>query len=286
MKSTIGNLMVSDIVGPKKHSLEGQPVEEMNIDNGLNHTKKKDEIVPFRHSGPDANPITPCKMEILRDKCCNYCKKRSEASCEVEHIKDGSTDGEYEHFLKMIRQLECEGHIEKSFRVKFLTCYSLRANSEDKRVVKVFVDTFTNDPSCLTGQLVDTFMEKISRKRPLPVRVKVMIWSIRTLMEGCDYVLAPQEVWKKLHYWYKGGPALPRGMIQQSSQIRSFSVEVYLLRLQLTDARDNNQFVIHISEKVHFDCIYRGIGALSSRESKLLAGNHSIALAIQLTYCS
>ncbi|KAF6146848.1 hypothetical protein GIB67_018501 [Kingdonia uniflora] len=164
MKSTIGNLVVSDIVGPKKHSLEGQPVEEMNIDNGLNHTKKKDEIVPFRHSGPDANPITPYKMEILRDKCSSYCKKRSEASCEVEHIKDGSTDGEYEHFLKMIRQLECEGHIEKSFRVKFLTWYSLQANSGDKRVVKVFVDIFTNDPSCLAGQLVDTFMEKISRK--------------------------------------------------------------------------------------------------------------------------
>ncbi|KAF6142311.1 hypothetical protein GIB67_023336 [Kingdonia uniflora] len=168
MKSTIGNLVVSDIVGPEKHSLEGQPVEELNIDNGLNHNEKKNEIVPFRHSGPDANPITPCKMEILRDKCSSYCKKRSEASCEVEHIKDGSTDGEYEHFVKMIRQLECEGHIEKSFRVKFLTWYSLRANSEDKRVVKVFVDTFANDPSCLAGQLVDTFMEKISRKRPPP----------------------------------------------------------------------------------------------------------------------
>ncbi|KAF6136369.1 hypothetical protein GIB67_028059 [Kingdonia uniflora] len=88
MKSTIGNLVVSDIVGPEEHSLEGQPVKEMNIDNRLNHTAKKDEIVPFRHSGPDTNSSTPCKIKIFRDKCSSYCKKRSEASCEVEHIKD------------------------------------------------------------------------------------------------------------------------------------------------------------------------------------------------------
>ncbi|KAF6172019.1 hypothetical protein GIB67_029437 [Kingdonia uniflora] len=35
--------------------------------------------------------------------------------------------------------------------------------------------------------------------------------------------------------------------------------------------------------EVHFDCIYRDIGALSSKESKLLAGNHSIAQVIQET---
>ncbi|KAF6136233.1 hypothetical protein GIB67_001642 [Kingdonia uniflora] len=82
---------------------------------------------------------------------------------------------------------------------------------------------------------------------------------IPTLMEEYDYVLAPQEVWKKLHYWYKGGPALPRRMIQQSSQIRSFSVEVYPLRLQLTDARDNKQFVIHISKKASVSELYHKI---------------------------
>ncbi|KAF6145605.1 hypothetical protein GIB67_037638 [Kingdonia uniflora] len=121
MKLTIGNLVVSDIVGPEEHSLEGQLVMEMNMDNRLNHTGKKDEIVPFRHSGPDTNPSTPCKIEIMRDKCSSYCKKRSEASCEVEHIKDESTDGEYQHFVKMIRQLKYEGYIKRSFRVKFLT---------------------------------------------------------------------------------------------------------------------------------------------------------------------
>lgn len=68
--------------------------------------------------------------------------------------------------MKVIRWLECDGHIEKSFRQKFLTWYSLRATPEQVRVVKVFVDTLIEDPSSLAGQLVDTFSEIISSKRP------------------------------------------------------------------------------------------------------------------------
>nr|GMD41990.1 peptidyl-prolyl cis-trans isomerase FKBP18, chloroplastic [Ipomoea batatas] len=37
--------------------------------------------------------------------------------------------------------------------------------------------------------------------------------------------------------------------------------------------------------QVHFDCVYRGITAVSSRESKLLAGNRIIAQVICF-YCS
>lgn len=36
--------------------------------------------------------------------------------------------------------------------------------------------------------------------------------------------------------------------------------------------------------QVHFDCLYRGITAISSRESKLLAGNRSIAQVGSLTF--
>ncbi|KAJ8618371.1 hypothetical protein MRB53_014557 [Persea americana] len=35
--------------------------------------------------------------------------------------------------------------------------------------------------------------------------------------------------------------------------------------------------------QVHFDCVYRGITAISSRESKILAGNRSIAQAYEFT---
>ncbi|VVA23205.1 PREDICTED: peptidyl-prolyl cis-trans isomerase [Prunus dulcis] len=36
--------------------------------------------------------------------------------------------------------------------------------------------------------------------------------------------------------------------------------------------------------EVHFDCLYRGITAVSSRESKLLAGNRSIAQVLNFTF--
>lgn len=35
-------------------------------------------------------------------------------------------------------------------------------------------------------------------------------------------------------------------------------------------------------KQVHFDCLYRGITAVSSRESKLLAGNRIIAQVVKV----
>ncbi|KAL0372890.1 UNVERIFIED_CONTAM: Ubiquitin carboxyl-terminal hydrolase 10 [Sesamum calycinum] len=48
---------------------------------------------------------------------------------------------------------------------------------------------------------------------------------LRTLEEGRDYVLVPQEVWEKLLKWYKGGPVLPRKMISVGDQQKQFIVE-------------------------------------------------------------
>ncbi|KAK1611937.1 hypothetical protein QYE76_035610 [Lolium multiflorum] len=49
--------------------------------------------------------------------------------------------------VKVIRQLECEGHVDIHFRVKFLTWLSLRVTLREKEIVSVFVDTFTDDLS-------------------------------------------------------------------------------------------------------------------------------------------
>lgn len=77
------------------------------------------------------------------------------------------TDAEaYVFCVKAVRSLECEGHVESNFRVKFLTWLSLRATRYEKRVVSVFVDTFIDDPASLAGQLTDTFSEAIYGKRP------------------------------------------------------------------------------------------------------------------------
>lgn len=76
------------------------------------------------------------------------------------------------YVVKIMKWLECEGHIEKSFRQKFLTWYNLRATPQHVRVVKVYVDTFLEDPAALAEQLVDTFSDCISGKRTSVVPVK------------------------------------------------------------------------------------------------------------------
>jgi hypothetical protein len=49
--------------------------------------------------------------------------------------------------VNVVRRLECEGHVEANFRVKFLTWLSLRVTLREKEIVSVFVDTFTDDLS-------------------------------------------------------------------------------------------------------------------------------------------
>ncbi|KAL0885457.1 hypothetical protein Bca101_009439 [Brassica carinata] len=70
-----------------------------------------------------------------------------------------------EDCVKVIRQLECSGYIDKSFRQEFLTWYSLKASAQEMNVVKTFVDAFKDDSVALAEQLVDTFSDCISRKQ-------------------------------------------------------------------------------------------------------------------------
>ncbi|MQL89410.1 hypothetical protein Taro_021988 [Colocasia esculenta] len=137
-------------------------------------------------------PVTPSKLETMKEgvgrvvrsklgsggqdnwfpkpeepRAGSSSKKRSGTRCEELCAKDGSLEGDYEYCVKVIRWLECEGHIETNFRVKFLTWFSLRATPQERRVVSVFVDTMIDDPPSLAGQLVDTFSEAICRKSPL-----------------------------------------------------------------------------------------------------------------------
>ncbi|XP_010267386.1 PREDICTED: ubiquitin carboxyl-terminal hydrolase 9-like isoform X2 [Nelumbo nucifera] len=82
----------------------------------------------------------------------------------------------------------------------------------------------------------------------------------RALEEGHDYVLVPQEVWKKLVDWYKGGPAIPRRLISQGVvHNKNFIVEVYPLCLNLIDSRDNKQSVIQISKKASLCELYNRV---------------------------
>lgn len=78
---------------------------------------------------------------------------------------------------------------------------------------------------------------------------------LRTLEEGRDYVLVPQEVWEKLSEWYKGGPALPRKMISVGDA-KQLSVEVFPLCLNLFDTRDKTHKVVRLSKKASLHELY------------------------------
>ncbi|XP_072954131.1 ubiquitin carboxyl-terminal hydrolase 9-like isoform X1 [Typha angustifolia] len=88
----------------------------------------------------------------------------------------------------------------------------------------------------------------------------------RNLQEGEDYTLVPQEVWRKLFEWYKGGPELPRRVISEGSISKNYIVEVYPLCLQLVDERDNSQRIIRISKKASVGELYSMVCALLAVE--------------------
>ncbi|KMT03034.1 hypothetical protein BVRB_8g195960 [Beta vulgaris subsp. vulgaris] len=78
----------------------------------------------------------------------------------------GSLDGNFEYCVKVIRWLECEGYLKQEFRLKLLTWFSLRSTEQERRVVSTFIQTLMDDPKSLAGQLVDSFGDLISSKRP------------------------------------------------------------------------------------------------------------------------
>lgn len=64
------------------------------------------------------------------------------------------------------------------------------------------------------------------------------------------------------------GPVAEKG---STVQVGWFFLEI---QIELVHNVFGSEFIF---TQVHFDCMYRGITAVSSRESKLLSGNRSIA---------
>ncbi|RID53207.1 hypothetical protein BRARA_G00623 [Brassica rapa] len=75
-------------------------------------------------------------------------------------------DDTIEKCMKVVRWLECEGHIEKTFRIRFLTWFGLSSTAQEQSVVSTFVQTLEDDPSSLAEQLLHVFSDVISNKRP------------------------------------------------------------------------------------------------------------------------
>ncbi|XWS73247.1 hypothetical protein CRYUN_Cryun02cG0111300 [Craigia yunnanensis] len=200
-----GPMPNSDVINAeKKHTLEDPITEETSTDNDSDApVQTVTECVPFVGCSEAGLPITPCRMEIIKDgqgrsgrsKSSNKdlengtgkgedpqdgstSKKRNGERRDEECVENGLSDTDFEHCVKVIRWLECKGHIEKNFRQKFLTWYSLRATPQEVRVVKVFVDIFISDPASLAEQLVDTFSDCISSKQSsvVPAGFCMKLW--------------------------------------------------------------------------------------------------------------
>ncbi|XP_047310634.1 VIN3-like protein 2 [Impatiens glandulifera] len=137
--------------------------------NNKEGTSKVDLMPDHHHIDSQAVlPITPCRLEGGSNNNNVMARKgRKPDKKEIESGGGGGQDGnmELEQCVKVMRRLECEGHIDANFRRKFLTWYSLRATPRELKTVKVFIDTLFEDPPSLAGQLIDSFSDIVSGNR-------------------------------------------------------------------------------------------------------------------------
>ncbi|CAN4123928.1 unnamed protein product [Withania somnifera] len=184
-----------------KQCSDFRTTEETSTDNGSNAPLQTAlEFTPFIDSVETGVPITPCKLENVKGSLgwkgtSEHCSKDIDngsgkedgpqvGSSSKKRVGEwheecaGTGDKDFEYYVKVVRWLECGGHIDKTFRQKFLTWYSLRATPQDVRIIKAFVDTLIEDPASLAGQLVDTFSDVISSKRSslVPAGFCLKLW--------------------------------------------------------------------------------------------------------------
>ncbi|XP_052198962.1 VIN3-like protein 1 [Diospyros lotus] len=140
-------------------------------DDALSHGTGKNGIARSHGSGDSQNWAHGASAEVLARSLatnedthdCNSILTNGSPLCVTEGT--GCLDENFEYCVKIIRWLECEGHIKQDFRLKFLTWFSLRATEQERRVVNTFVQTLIDDPSGLAAQLVDSFSDIVSSKR-------------------------------------------------------------------------------------------------------------------------
>ncbi|GJM94584.1 hypothetical protein PR202_ga11242 [Eleusine coracana subsp. coracana] len=113
---------------------------------------------PAVESRPDGK-LRQLSNGCVQDDASAICRGK-----QISNTRQLSED--YEHCIKVIRQLECNGHIESDFRKKLLTWYSLRSTDQERRAVTTFIKTLGEEPSGLAEQLVDCFGEIINCKKP------------------------------------------------------------------------------------------------------------------------
>ncbi|KAL2929336.1 VIN3-like protein 1 [Bienertia sinuspersici] len=156
-------------------------------DDAASHGVDKNGLVLVRSNGSGPSDDSQAWASIRNgdvpavDSLAETHRKRASSANEETHDCDstlingspfrvssgpGSLDCNFEYCVKVIRWLECEGYIKQEFRLKLLTWFSLRSTEQERRVVNTFIQTLMDDPKSLAGQLVDSFGDLISCKRP------------------------------------------------------------------------------------------------------------------------
>ncbi|XP_009587926.1 VIN3-like protein 1 isoform X2 [Nicotiana tomentosiformis] len=156
----------------------GQTVEA--VDDATSHDNERNGLAGSHGSGDSQNwnqgkngdvSAVGSQMEDCRKRGTSNNRETHDSDSTLVNgspirIRTGGLDENFEYCVKIIRWLECQGLIEKEFRLKLLTWFSLRSTEQERRVVNTFIQTLIDDPGSLAGQLVDTFSEMISSKRP------------------------------------------------------------------------------------------------------------------------
>ncbi|KAI7731672.1 hypothetical protein M8C21_005388, partial [Ambrosia artemisiifolia] len=119
----------NNIVNKQKDKEQAANTEVVNI-----FKNNEKDFNPFTPSTFAKLPITPCKSESVKDL--NLARKTQTKALKLnldnasDNEPDGSDGQDFGYYVKVIRRLECEGHIDTGFRKKFLTWYSLRASQQ------------------------------------------------------------------------------------------------------------------------------------------------------------
>lgn len=150
------------------------------VDDQVSHDNQRNDVEKSHGSGDSQNWTHKPSGDVSTDSKGKMNKKRAATANEESHDCDstlvngspcgihngsGSLGENFEYCVKIIRLLECEGHIKSEFRLKLLTWFSLRSTEQERRVVNTFIQTLLDDPSSLAGQLLDSFSDVVSSKR-------------------------------------------------------------------------------------------------------------------------
>ncbi|XP_048320875.2 VIN3-like protein 1 [Ziziphus jujuba] len=140
--------------------------------NGLARSHGSGDSQTWTHGPTGDVPAVDSRAEFCRKRAANTNEETHDCDSTLINgspfrVSNGSCclDENFEYCVKIIRWLECEGHITQEFRLKLLTWFSLRSTEQERRVVNTFIQTMIDDPSSLAGQLVDSFSDIISSKR-------------------------------------------------------------------------------------------------------------------------